>query len=146
MAQFTRPQGEALRSRIVDAFQRSPQHPPTHQELADELRVRVNTITYHERLLIRDGILIKEPGIARGVRLSPDWQRRQHTTERDHAIVTTVRAVYAVSHAPVPFAAIRDRVLGAQIARLAQRMRELAALGLLRLGDGDEYLPPDAAP
>jgi predicted ArsR family transcriptional regulator len=70
MVLYRRPGGDATRARILHEFEQSPQLPPTYQELADKLGVRVNSIKHHVGLLIADGKLVRTPHKSRGVTLA----------------------------------------------------------------------------
>ncbi len=81
MARYTRPSGDATRTRLLSEFQRRGDYPPTYQELADALGFKINAIRHNVDVLIADGMLTRIPRHSRGVRLTQkaiDTLRPEH--------------------------------------------------------------------
>lgn len=62
-------QGEIVRSQILAQIQ-DAQLPPTNRELANILGVDEHTIRAHVSILIKAGLLGREPKVSRGLRLT----------------------------------------------------------------------------
>lgn len=70
MVRYTRPSGDATRTRLLQEFYRRHEYPPTYQELADALGLKINAIRHNVDVLIATGMLSRARGKSRGIRLT----------------------------------------------------------------------------
>lgn len=74
-------------ARLIRDYRNTRGYSPTMQELADELGVSKVTVFEGVDALVRKGVLIREPGKARSLEVSPDVALPADLNEQLRAIV-----------------------------------------------------------